>query len=115
MAPKTPCDRVIVMIDLPDGADCWSGGPDPADRDEAVASVRKAVERVVPGIDAVLLRYGGRRLPSNADVLGCVIVEAPAAGVRAIADLAGVRGVVADGKISPGKEPAFFDMHSPKG
>lgn len=75
-----------------------SGGP-PFARSERRArreAMKAAVEAILPELDDLLARQGGRRLPSSLDALGIVAVETSAAGVLALAEIAWVAAILSE-------------------
>jgi malate synthase len=55
-----------------------------AERQAAIATIRKSGEAVLPEIDKILAQHGGKRL-SDPNALGSILVETTVAGVFALA------------------------------
>jgi hypothetical protein len=82
--------------------------PPGAAREEAVRAVRQSAHRRLVDIDAILERYGGRRLAEAPDALGSVPVEATAQGILALAASEQVRAVLEDQAVSfPALRPSL--------
>lgn len=63
---------------------------------ERAKAVRAASERMLPDIDAILARFDGKRLSSEANALGYVPVETTAKGLRALAACQQVTAILED-------------------
>lgn len=74
--------------------------PPGAARHEAVRAVRQSAHQRLVDIDAILERYGGRRLADAPDALGSVPVETSAQGILALAASDQVKAVLEDQPVS---------------
>jgi hypothetical protein len=92
--------RAIVMLHTPDVESSGSRRQNAEERGRAVAAVRKSAEAVLPKIDEILKRFGGRRLTDEVDALGTVSVEATRAGVSALAASDHVSVILEDQPVS---------------
>jgi hypothetical protein len=71
-----------------------------SERRAAIAATREAAESSLPDIDQILQRFGGKRLASHIDALGCISVEATAAGIAALAGSEHIKAILEDQPIS---------------
>lgn len=92
--------RAIVMLRTETVGSAGRRGATSADRQVAIAAVRKAAEPVLHHIDVLLDRFSGRRLRGEVDALGCIPVEATPDGIRALTDLDQIQAVLEDQPIS---------------
>jgi hypothetical protein len=71
-----------------------------AQRAERMKTIRGAVEKAVPEIDAILERHNGERLAHDVSPLGCVPVKTTAAGLKALAASKIVTAILEDQAVS---------------
>jgi hypothetical protein len=92
--------RAIMLISL-DTEECTAGGrQSPEEREAAIEKVVESVERVLPEIDAVLERHGGKRVTIRPNALGYVVVETTDEGIKALESLDCVGSIIVDQFIS---------------
>ncbi len=91
--------RVIVMLYTSERGKKSRHQPR-AERKKAMESILEASRKAIPEIDAILKRYGGEKLASTPDVLGCLPVETTVSGVNALTFLKEVKAVLEDQPIS---------------
>lgn len=65
-------------------------------REEAVRAVRDKAGATLKDIDAILESIGGRRISTQADALGSILVETTPAGISALADAKQVKTILED-------------------
>lgn len=70
------------------------------DRQEAIGAVRDAARSAKLVLDPILSQFGGRWLSEEPDTLGSLGVEAPVAGLLALAGSDRVRAILEDQRIS---------------
>lgn len=68
----------------------------PAEREQAIRSIREVGATSLSGIDSILERHGGRRLAPEASALGSIPVEVDAAGIRELAEMPAVTAILED-------------------
>ncbi len=72
----------------------------PIERDATMKAVLKSGEQAIIEIDAILDQYGGRKLASNPNALGCIPIETTARGIKALATLDKVKAIMEDQPVS---------------
>lgn len=92
--------RAIVLLRAGETNKARARRQTPAERREVIAAVRRSAEAVLPEIDRLLERFGGRRLTDGVDALGSIPVETTAEGVNALAALDQVKVIVEDQPVS---------------
>lgn len=92
--------RAIVLLHTTGEKKTRARRQTPAERREAIASVRRSAEAVLPEIDRLLQQFDGKRLTDSADALGAIPVETTAEGVNALAALEQVKVIVEDQPVS---------------
>jgi len=92
--PKFP--RVIVMLKTKTADAPPKGHQTPTQRQAAIDAVVQSAQRALPAVDAVLRRFGGRRISKKPDALGTIVVETTPEGMEALKALESVDGVVED-------------------
>ena len=93
--------RVIVFLRTQASGDESAAPRSRAERQAVGEAVRKAAERILPEIDAILQLYGGQRLDERPGVLGNVSVETTRAGIEALAASRHVNTILEDQPIFP--------------
>jgi hypothetical protein len=91
--------RAIVLLRTPDG-EAINRQESRANRKSLIKRVREAAATALPDIDAILERFGGKRLAESADALGSIPVETTPAGVQALAASEHVKTILEDQPIS---------------
>ncbi|KJV06822.1 hypothetical protein [Methylocucumis oryzae] len=72
-----------------------------AKRKDVQQAISAASVTVLPEIDRVLARFGGRRLADSVDALGALPVETTPEGIRALANAEGVQAIMENQAVSP--------------
>ena len=70
-----------------------------AERQAAIAAIRKSAESALPELDGILAHYDGERL-SDVNALGSIFVETTAAGIIALAASNYVKAILENQPIS---------------
>src|SRR5712691_6824363 len=92
--------RAVVLLCLPELVPTPDRRPSRAERQAALAAVRRSAEAGVSAVDAILDRAGGQRLSPSAGVLGSLAVETTSAGIEALAESEHVKAILEDQEIS---------------
>ncbi|HVR09215.1 MAG TPA: hypothetical protein VMW75_14290 [Thermoanaerobaculia bacterium] len=66
------------------------------DRQEAITALHDEAAMGIAAIDHILARTGGRRLAAHPDAMGCLPIEATAAGIRELAVSKQVKAILED-------------------
>ncbi len=69
-------------------------------RQASINATRKSAAKALHDIDAILERFGGKRLAENPDALGSIHVETTPAGIRALAASDRIKAILEDQAIS---------------
>ena len=68
-------------------------------RDKKIKEIRKVSAEGLKEIEAILARFGGRKLAESTSALGSLPFESTAAGVQALANLPQVTAILEDQKL----------------
>lgn len=103
LADREPGSTVqaMLLIGIPFGKIFPSRLERKAKRKEMQQATSTVAVAVLPEIDRVLARFGGRRLADNVDALGALPVETTPEGIRALADAAVVRAIMENQAVLP--------------
>lgn len=80
-APGQELVRAVVLISKANGSSTAARRPSRGERRSLIELRRSEAEDAFPAIDAILKRFGGRRI-GGATALGTVAVETTAEGIR---------------------------------
>lgn len=75
------------------------------ERRDAIAAMRQAAQPALVEVDEILEQFNGKRLEETVSALGTVLVEATAAGIRALAQSPKIKAVMEDQSIRPLSTP----------
>jgi hypothetical protein len=102
LAALAPDERIhaMVLLQAPEGLAPDSARPTRAQRGEILRRLRDHGDQLLPEIDTLLARFGGRRLADRVNALGSLPVEVTAAGIHALAASHRVKAILEDQPIS---------------
>ena len=92
--------RAIVLLRTEDARTPMGKRQSPDERKATTERIRQTAETVLPAIDQILDRFGGRRLAEQVNALGSIPVEATSAGIDALAASEHVKAILEDQSIS---------------
>lgn len=90
--------QVLLLIALPFDEPVSSPK---ARRRNVQEAIRNTAAVMLPEIDRVLTHFGGRRLADRVDALGSLPVETTPDGIKALADISGVRAILENQAVLP--------------
>lgn len=71
-----------------------------AERQAIIKKIQQATGQAIKKIDRILETFGGKRLASKADALGCLPVEISVSGIHALAESEDVKAILEDQSIT---------------
>ncbi len=93
--------RAIVVLDTGEaGPRPSERRPTPAERQAAIIAIRNRASQALEDIDAILARFGGRRLSDGPSAVGTIAVESTSAGIAALSDSDYVKAILQDQPIT---------------
>jgi hypothetical protein len=92
--------RVVVLLGVETTGVARVRRQSASERQEAIEQVRKSAEQVLPHIDEILRRCGGRRLAESPNALGSIPLETNASGIDALIASDHVRAILEDQRLS---------------
>lgn len=92
--------RAIIMLRTEDAGAPMGKRQSPVERKATTERIRQSAETVLPAIDHILDRFGGRRLANHVNALGSIPVETTSAGIHELADSEHVKAILEDQSIS---------------
>lgn len=93
--------RAIVMVNVAPAQKDPTRRMSSQERRDAIAAMREAVQPALVEIDELLDQFKGQRLDETISALGTVLVEATAAGIKALAQSPKIKAVMEDQSIRP--------------
>ncbi len=97
--------RAIVMVDVSPARKDPRRRMSRQERRGAIDAMRKAAQPALVEIDEILEQFKGKRLDETVTALGTVLVEATAAGMKALAQSPRIKAVMEDQSIKPLSTP----------
>lgn len=97
--------RAIVMVDVAPSRKDPTRRMSRQARRGAIHAMREAAQPALVEIDEILEQFKGKRLDETVSVLGTVLVEATAAGIKALAKSPRIKVVMEDQSIRPLSRP----------
>ncbi|UCE46711.1 MAG: hypothetical protein JSW47_13965 [Phycisphaerales bacterium] len=102
LSQAEPDDRIraVIVLNIAPPTAARAGRLSREAKERTARRMKEVATELLPEIDSVLRDYHGKRLTEDVDVLGTISVEAPAAGLLAVARCDTVRAVLEDQDIS---------------
>jgi hypothetical protein len=88
--------RAVVVLNAGGAADSRGRRQSPEERQAAVTRMKAAAAEMLPKLDSVLSKAGGRRVSDSPDALGAVVVEASPSAIRQLAESSSVKAILED-------------------
>ena len=92
--------RAIVMLRTEDAGTPMGKRQSPVERKATVERIKQSAETILPAVDHILERFGGRRLAEQVNALGSIPVESTSAGIHALAASEHVKAILEDQSLS---------------
>lgn len=93
--------RAIVMVDVAPARKDPTRRMSRQERRGTIDAMREAAQPALVEIDQILEQFKGKRLDETVSALGTVLVEATAAGIKALAQSPKIKAVMEDQSIRP--------------
>jgi sorbitol-specific phosphotransferase system component IIA len=100
--------RIIVFLQVGESANPPGRRQSGAERQAAMEAIRNSARQALERIGDIIKSFGGQPLAENPNVLGCIPVEIPAAGVNALAESDSVKALMEDQTIHAEEETNKF-------
>ncbi len=91
--------RIIVML-FASGKKTAKRRQSPDEREKPLKAILETTQQAVYDIETVLKEYGGQKLASKPNALGCLPIETTVPGVNALTSLQEVKAIMEDQPIS---------------
>jgi hypothetical protein len=93
--------RAVVMLQTPKVESPSGQQQARKNRQAIIKSIRQTADLALSDIDAILERFGGKRLTDRVNTLATILIETTPAGIRALAASEHVKAIVEDQPIAP--------------
>ena len=88
--------QAVVMLRSSTGVGKSGRRQSGSDRQAAIDAARRSAQSTLADIDAILKRWGGKRLSDAPDALGAIVVQTTRGGITALAKSGHVKAILED-------------------
>lgn len=92
--------RAIIVLHTPEAKSSSGKRPTRGERQAVIDEIRKHAPQAIENIDAILTRFGGRRLSEHPTALSTIAVESTPAGIAALSESNYVKAILQDQPVS---------------